>query len=76
MEFHMTPIEIFEYKLCWKPNAFIVKLHSDKRWDAKQWCRRNFEWERWDSIHFTDVYEDTYLFEILEDANRFKEKWK
>ena len=76
MRFEMTPLEIFEYKTHWKSDAFVVTLHSDKRWDAKAWCKKNFDWHRWDHIAFTDVYQDTYLFENLEDANRFKEAWK
>ena len=34
----MTPIEIFEYKLKWKP-GYTVRLHSDLGLQGKDFCK-------------------------------------
>ena len=66
----MTPIEIFEYKMRWKPDGFSVAFHSD--WDihVKTWLKQldktEWIWDNW-----TGVYEHTCLFEDLAVAQAF-----
>jgi len=67
----MTPQEVFEYKLKWKP-GHTVRLHSDLHTRGKDWCRRHLERQRWSMSIWTDVYEHTFHFERLEDANDFR----
>lgn len=69
----MTPVEIFEYKLNWKP-GFTVRLHSDIRSRGKEWCK-TLDKHQWDVTEYTNVYEDTYHFEKESDANNFKTQW-
>ena len=68
----MTPQEIFEYKLNWKPGT-SVRLHSDLVTEGKNWCRRNLSRHQWGMSEWTDVYEHTFHFEEEEDANLFIE---
>lgn len=70
----MTPIEIFEYKLNWKP-GYTVRLHSDLRSYGKEWCKQTLEKHQWDVTDYTNVYEDTYNFEHKSDADNFRTKW-
>lgn len=70
----MTPIEIFEYKQKWKP-GYIVRLHSDLRMQGKDYCKIQMMKHQWDIQEFTDVYEDTYLFENRIDADSFTAQW-
>ena len=65
----MTPIETFEYKQKWKP-GYIVRLHSDLRMQGKDYCKIQMMKHQWDIQEFTDVYEDTYLFENRIDLYR------
>ena len=58
----MTPLEIHEYKLRWKP-GYTVRLHSDLVNEGKTWCRRNCERHQWSMSTYTDVYEHTFHFE-------------
>lgn len=70
----MTPIEIFEYKQKWKP-GYTVRLHSDLRMQGKDYCKIQMMKHQWDIQEFTDVYEDTYLFENRIDADSFTAQW-
>lgn len=70
----MTPIEIFEYKNKWKP-GYTVRLHSDLRREGKDYCKVQMFKHQWDIAEFTNVYEDTYLFEYKQDADSFAAKW-
>lgn len=72
----LTPLEIFDYKRHWMTEAFRVHLHSDKRWDATQWCKKNLPVHQWDIQWFTDVYEDTFFFETLEHSDAFMKEFK
>jgi len=72
----LTPLEIFDYKRHWMAEGFRVTLHSDKRWDATKWCKKNVPTHQWDIQWFTDVYEDTFFFETLEDSNTFMKEFK
>ena len=66
----MLPIEIFEYKNRWKP-GYTVRLHSDLRMSAKDYCRVQMFQHQWDVSSYTNVYEDTYMFEYKLDADSF-----
>lgn len=68
----MTPIEIFEYKNKWKPKGYCVRLHSDLRSEGKDYCKTQMFKHQWDINEYTNVYEDTFLFEHKLDADSFK----
>jgi len=70
----LTPIEIFEYKLKWKP-GYVVRLHSDLRSQGKEFCKTQMFKQQWDVSEYTDVYEDTYYFEYKQDAESFASQW-
>jgi hypothetical protein len=72
----MTPQEINEYKMRWRPDAWSVGLHSDLDWKGKDWCRKNLERWQWSFDKWTDVYEHTFRFEYQSDANAFREQFK
>ena len=72
----MLPLEIFDHKRRWKPEGFRVTLHSDWRSMAKDWCKANIEQQSWDVNEYTDVYEDTWFFEHLEDSRSFIKELK
>jgi hypothetical protein len=69
-----TPIEIFEYKLNWKP-GYAVRLHSDLRSQGKEYCKVQMFKHQWDISEFTNVYEDTFMFEHKQDADSFSAQW-
>jgi hypothetical protein len=71
----MTPIEIFEYKQSWKP-GHSVRLHSDLRSQATDFCKLRMKKHQWDVKEYTNVYEDTWLFEHLSDAQSFLVNWE
>jgi hypothetical protein len=70
----LTPIEIFEYKQKWKP-GYTVRLHSDLRSRGKEFCKIQMLKQQWDITEYTDVYEDTFMFEHKQDADNFSEQW-
>lgn len=72
----MTPIEISEYKMKWKPRGTTVKIHSDLDWKCKDWCRKHLNRWEWTMDTFTDVYEHTFFFEHKHDADKFAIQWK
>lgn len=59
----MTPQEIFEYKLQWKPKAYVVHVHSDIDIQCKSWCRKHLQRHEWSMDTYTDVYSHTFYFE-------------
>ena len=61
----MSPQEIFDYKLGWKSYSFSIPFHSDWEMEYRDYCKDNFKW--------TNVYEHTMLFEMIKDADKFKE---
>jgi hypothetical protein len=71
----LTPIEIFEYKKRWQPNAYVVRLHSDLRSQGKEFCKVQMFRHQWNISEYTDVYEDTFLFEHKIDADSFAAQW-
>ena len=70
----MNPIEIFEYKQRWKP-GYTVRLHSDLRSRGKDYCKTQMLKQQWDIQEFTNVYEDTFLFEYKQYAEQFALQW-
>lgn len=74
----MTPLEIFEYKRKWmlESNGNPVRIHSDKRQEAKDWCKQNLSSYQWNISEFSDVYEDTFFFELSEESDLFSEEFR
>jgi hypothetical protein len=70
----MTPQEIFEYKMRWRPGV-SVDVHSDLYVQCKDWCRKNLNRWEWSMDTYTYVYTHTFYFELEESANAFKEKF-
>lgn len=73
--FDMTPQEISDYKMKWKP-GYSVPVHSDLHTECKTWCRKNLPRERWSMDTYTDVYEHTFMFELESDAELFADEFK
>lgn len=71
----MTPQEIIEYKLTWKP-GFEVVVHSDLDWKCKDWCRKTLDRHQWSMDNYTHVYAHTFRFEHEEHADAFREEFK
>ena len=71
----MTPIEIFEYKKRWEPKGYVVRLHSDLRSQGKEYCKVQMFQHQWIIKEYTDVYEDTFIFEHKLDADSFAAQW-
>jgi len=71
----MTPIEIFEYKQKWKP-GYVVRLHSDLRRSATAYCKVQMLKHQWEMTKYSNVYEDTWMFENKLDANSFAAQWE
>ena len=69
----MSPQEISDYKMKWKPNGFAIPFHSDLDWKAKDWCRKHLQRHQWSMDTYTDVYEHTMFFELKEHADEFNE---
>jgi len=70
----MTPQEIFEYKLQWKP-GYQVDVHSDLDVQCKTWCRSNLNRWEWSMDAFTHVYSHSFYFESQESALLFKQEF-
>ena len=68
----MTPQEIFDYKLKWKPGTQIP-VHSDYESRCKDWCKEHLKQWQWSQERYTDIYEHTFQFELEEFANLFLE---
>jgi len=72
----MTPQERFDYKLRWMNlNSNPVEIHSDREFDAKQWCKKNLEQHQWNFSKYTDVYEDTFYFEDELTKHEFEKEF-
>ena len=67
----MTPQEIAEYKMRWKP-GYTVRLHSDVVDQGKTWCRRHLEQHQWSVSTWTNVYEHTFHFENDDFGHKFE----
>ena len=73
----MTPQEIYEYKQRWmSTNTHPVTLDEYLEFDGKSWCRKNLESKVWKFSKYTDIYEHTFYFEKVEDAEAFRKKFK
>lgn len=72
---NMTPQELFEYKLRWKPGV-TVDVHSDLHIQCKDWCRRNMQRWEWGMDTWTYVYSHSYYFETQEKADEFKTEFR
>ena len=72
----MTPQEISEYKMRWKPNSFQVDVHSDLDVQCKDWCRKNLNRWEWSMDTYTDVYSHSFYFEEEQAAEEFKRKFE
>jgi len=53
-----------------------VRLHSDLRMSAKDYCRVQMFQHQWDVSEYSYVYEDTYMFEHKLDADSFAAQWE
>ena len=71
----MTPLEISEYKMRWKP-GFQVDVHSDLDVQCKAWCRGNLNRWEWSMDTYTDVYSHSFYFEEEQAAAEFKRKFE
>ncbi|MAY69553.1 MAG: hypothetical protein CMK40_03445 [Porticoccaceae bacterium] len=66
------PIDLFEYKLRWRTGQpYIIFVHSDLRREAEKICKSQFPRHKWHMSLYTDNYQDSWLFEDLEDADEF-----
>ena len=70
----MTPLEISEYKMRWKP-GYQVDVHSDLDVQCKAWCRGNLNRWEWSMDTYTDVYSHSFYFEQEDHANQFRTKF-
>ena len=71
----MTPQEIAEYKMRWRP-GYQVDVHSDLDVQCKRWCRGNLNRWEWSMDTYTDVYSHSFYFENMNDAYAFTNKFK
>jgi len=71
----MTPLEISEYKMRWKP-GFTVDVHSDLDVQCKAWCRGNLNRWEWSMDTYTDVYSHSFYFEEEQAAAEFERKFE
>ena len=71
----MTPLEISEYKMRWKP-GYQVDVHSDLDVQCKAWCRGNLNRWEWSMDTYTDVYSHSFYFEEEQAAAEFKRKFE
>lgn len=73
----MTPQEIFEYKQRWmRINSHPIRIHSDFRREAKNYCKVQMLSHQWVHKEHTNVYEDTFFFEHIQDAKSFSNRFK
>ena len=67
----MTPLEIHDYKMKWRP-GYTVRLHSDLESRGKAWCKAQLEQHQWAFVKWTNVYEHTFQFEDIRAAQNFE----
>lgn len=72
----MTPQQISDYKRKWMASGdnYPVRLHSDLRSQAKDWCKK-LDKQEWSHSTFTNVYEDTFYFENQMVSQQFEEEF-
>ena len=76
----MTPLQIFDHKRKWMMGKhFEYETHTDLRSESFDWCKENCEKHQWSIKTFTDIYGDTFHFELEKDLSSFmawyKERW-
>ena len=74
----MTPQEQFEHKLSWRSVSSGVTIHSDLRGEYKTWLKKNCVPSEYSVQEYTDVYQDTVLFEHATASEQFRaefEQW-
>jgi hypothetical protein len=74
----MTPQEIFEHRQRWMRtgNNHPVRIHSDVRKEAKEFCKVQMHPSQWTCKEYTAVYEDTFYFEYFQDELAFRNHFK
>jgi hypothetical protein len=72
----MKPLDLFEYKMQWKPNAYQVIVCSDLDVKCKDWCRKHLERHQWSMDTYTGPYEHTFSFEEDLHAKEFAQEFK
>ena len=70
----MTPQEIADHKMRWKP-GYTICLHSDLVDRGKTWCRSQLKQHQWSVTKWTDVYEHTFHFENEVHSQEFKKEF-
>jgi len=69
----MTPLEQLDYKHQWMAiNKNPVKIHSDRMWAAKRWCKETLLHHQYVLKTYSGIYEHTFLFESTEASEAFK----
>jgi hypothetical protein len=63
----LTPQEIFEYKLRWRPGT-ACHLHSDLFFEGREWCKEHLPKKAWHFETWTDNYQHTFFFEYAVHA--------
>lgn len=73
----MLPQTIADHKRKWMIDggAYKVRVHSDVRTDCIIWCKQ-LDKSAWNHVRFTGVYEDTFYFEKVLDAQQFESEFK
>jgi len=71
----LTPLEVTDFKRSWMPGT-SVRIHSDRRFEAKEWCKNLIEkelleQESYQMVLYTNVYEDTFHFHAALVAQSF-----
>ena len=67
----MTPIEISEYKMRWRP-GYSVQVDMDMDWWGKDYCRKHIERHQWTfDKHTRPDDSHTFGFEQKEFAQQF-----
>jgi len=74
----MTPLEISDHKMRWMRSGHNhpVRIHSDLRSQAKDFCKVQMHSSQWVHRQYTNVYEDTFFFEHPQDERAFRNKFK
>ena len=74
----MTPLEIADHKRRWMSSGDNnpVNIHSDLREQAKDYCKTKMDQSQWIHRKHTDVFEDTFFFELEENAEAFRSEFE
>ena len=73
----MKPIDIFEHKRKWLPNAHQLNIGVDESDWALAFCKEKFSIESWDLKKYTHPDDShTLLFEKFSDLEIFKSAYE